>query len=125
MRLVLAVALIQLLAVGAFAAYWLASEVSNAVDARRVTAHRLLNLVTPAVQVALAQGDEAALAQYLERVALDPQVAGLSLRDVSGRLRFERRLRDVSLHPLAAWFEAQPAFPLTRQLGPAPPPLAC
>jgi diguanylate cyclase (GGDEF)-like protein/PAS domain S-box-containing protein len=123
MRLVLAVAFIQLLAVGAFAAYWLASEVSNAVDARRVTAHRLLNLVAPAVQVALAQGDEAALAQYLERVALDPQVAGLSLRDVSGRLRFERRLRDASLHPLAAWFEAQPAFPLTRQLGPAASPL--
>lgn len=53
-RRVLAIALIQPLAVGPFAAFWLAMDGSAAVDARRPAVHRLLNLAAPGALALLA-----------------------------------------------------------------------
>lgn len=117
MRLVLAIALIQLLAVGAFAAYWLAMEVSAAVDARRLAVHRLLNLAAPGAQALLAAGDTPGLVQQLERLTADPTVARVTLRDAQGRLFYRRELPDEALHVLAAWFEpVATAMGISRQI---------
>lgn len=120
MRLVLAIALIQLLAVGAFAAYWLVLEVSIAVDGRRLALHRLLDVTAPGVEALLAAGDGVGLARQLERMAADPLVARLTLRTAQGASRDHRAKQDEPLHPLAAWFEPTSITPaISRQVGSA------
>lgn len=124
MRLVLAIAFIQLLAVGGFAAYWVAGEVSAAVDARRVLAHRLLRLAASGIEDPLAQGDVRGVWRQVERLAADPTVAGVTVRDARGRIVARWAGTQPPLHPLAAWFEPpQTVEVLARQLGPAAQPL--
>jgi diguanylate cyclase (GGDEF)-like protein/PAS domain S-box-containing protein len=108
MRLVLAVALIQLLAVSAFAAYWVVVEVSSAVDARQVLAHRMLNIAAPSVERMLGAADGQELRRYLDRVGADPLISGLTVKNLRGEPIYERRGNRVALHWLAARFEPAP-----------------
>lgn len=105
MRLVLAVALIQLLAVSAFAAYWVVEEVSGAVDARQVLAHRMLNIAAPSVERMLGGVDEKELRRYLDRVGADPMLSGVAVKNARGGIVYERQAQTVPLHWLAARFE--------------------
>lgn len=125
MRLVLAIALIELVAVGAFAAYWVLQEVSAAVDARRTAAHRLLNLVAPEAERLLAAGEQATLAAYLDRIAADAVVGVLTVRDGAGRTLYRAGSPQPPLNPLAAWLEpAAGSQVLTKPLGPPEAPRA-
>lgn len=108
MRLVLAVALIQLLVVSAFAAYWVVEEVSGAVDARQVFAHRILNIAAPTVERMLGQADWKELRNYLDRVSADPMINGVTVKDVQSGMVYQQQARNAVLHPLAAWFEPKP-----------------
>ncbi len=105
MRLVLAVALIQLLAVSAFAAYWVVEEVSSAVDARQVLAHRVLNITAPSVERTLVAADAKELRRYLDRVSADPMINGVTVKDLQGRLIYRSQASNTALHWLAARFE--------------------
>lgn len=124
MRLVLAIALIQLWAVGAFASYWLVKEVGAAVDARRVTVHRLLELAAPGIEGLLAAGDREGLGRYLDRLGADPDVAAVTVRDPAGAVLARWENGYLPLHPLATWFDPAPLEQgLTKQVGPPGAPL--
>jgi hypothetical protein len=108
MRLVLAVAVIQLIAVGVFAAYWVVKEISVAVDGRQVLAHRVLNIAAPSVERMLGEGDRTEMRRYLDRVTADPMISGVTVKDAQSALLYQQRAQNVPLHPLAAWFEPSP-----------------
>jgi len=108
MRLVLAVAAIQLLAVSVFAAYWVIKEISVAVDGRQVLAHRVLNIAAPSVERMLGAGDRQEMRRYLDRVTADPMINGVTVKDAQGGVFYQREGRNAALHPVAAWFEPKP-----------------
>ena len=107
MRLVLAVAFIQILAVGLFALYWVMEEMGKSAGDRQVLAHRTLSMAAPTLERLLQDGDRQEINRFMGRIVADPAISAVSVKDVRGNVVFERRGRDVPLHSLAAWFEPQ------------------
>ena len=107
MRLVLAVAAIQILAVGMFAMYWIIEELGDSAGERQVLAHRTLSMAAPVLERLLQGRDQQELKRYMDRVAADPAISAVTIRDVAGNILYQYVGRNEALHPLAAWFEPQ------------------
>lgn len=107
MRLVLAVAAIQILVVGLFAIYWVFEEMGASVGNRQTLAHRALSMAAPSLERMLKEGDRQEVQLYMARVIADPLISGVTIKDAAGRTVFEHTGRDEPLHRLAAWFEPQ------------------
>ena len=105
MRLVLAVAAIQVLIVGLFAIYWVVEEMGASIDSRQVLTHRTLGMAVPTLERIIREGNRQELGRYMGRVMADPAIGGASIKDATGRVIFAQQGQTEPLHPLAAWFE--------------------
>ena len=104
MRIMLAIALLQLVVVGLFSFYMLAQLVGNEVTNRQVLGNKLVALMGPAIEPMVARGDAEGLRRYLARMVMDPAIGGIVVTDASGATLF-RQMRSASPpHPIAAWF---------------------
>jgi len=117
MRLVLAVAATQFFAVSLVAAYWVFDALGESTGNRQVLGHRILSVAVPPLERILQQGDQQELRRYMARVAADPAISGLTIKDAQGQPIFERLARQEPLHPLVAWLEPRVSYPnLSTQL---------
>lgn len=104
MRIMLAIALLQLFVVGLFSFYMLAQLVGNEVSNRQVLGNKLVALMGPAIEPMVARGDAEGLRRYLARMVMDPAIGGIVVTDASGSTLF-RQVRSANPpHPIAAWF---------------------
>lgn len=106
MRIMLSIALLQLLLVGAFSVFWVFEEVGNALSDRQAVAHKMLALVVPSVERAVHEKNLGELRRYLGRVLADPLVNSLVIKDMAGQTLFSQHTPMEPLHPLAQWFKS-------------------
>ena len=106
MRIMLSIALLQLLLVGVFSVFWVFEEVGNQLSDRQAVAHKMLALVVPSVERAVHENNLGELRRYLNRVLADPLVNSLVIKDMAGQTLFSQRAPMVPLHPLAQWFKS-------------------
>lgn len=104
MRIMLAVALLQLVVVGLFSFYMLAQLVGNEVTNRQVLGNKLVALMGPAVEPMVAHGTVADLRRYLGRMVMDPAIGGIVVTDAHGATLFNQMRSASPPHPVAAWF---------------------
>ena len=72
MRIMLSIALLQFVLIGAFSVFWIFEEVSNELSNRQAIAHKMLSLIVPSVERAVQEKNFGELTRYLNRVAADP-----------------------------------------------------
>ena len=106
MRIMLSIALLQLLLVGVFSVFWVFEAVSNELSDRQAVAHKTLALVLPAVERAVHEKNLGELKRYLNRVLADPLVNSLVIKDMAGQTLFSQAAPMEPLHPLAQWFKS-------------------
>jgi len=106
MRIMLSIALLQLLLVGVFSVFWVFEAVSNELSDRQAVAHKTLALVLPAVERAVHEKNLGELKRYLNRVLADPLVNSLVIKDMAGQTLFSQAAPMEPLHPLGQWFKS-------------------
>ena len=90
MRIMLAIAVLQMLVVGLFSIYWIVQEVGEELTSRQSIAHKILSLTVPSVERALYQETPDELGRYLQRVVADPLIGGIVIKDASGKMVFNQ-----------------------------------
>ena len=105
MRIMLSIALLQLLLVGAFSVFWIYEEVGSQLADRQAIAHKILALVLPSVERAVNEKNSSELNRYLNRVVADPLVNSIVVKDLNGQVLFNHSMPVQPLHPLAQWFK--------------------
>ena len=105
MRIMLSIALLQLVMVGAFSVIWIVGEVGDELANRQSVAHKILSLTIPSVERALYQQTTNELPRYLNRAVADSLIGGITIKDPSGKILFEQMKPAETLHPIAAWFK--------------------
>ena len=106
MRIMLSIALLQLLLVGAFSVFWVFEEVGNELSDRQAVAHKMLALVVPSIERTVHEKNLAELKRYLNRVLADPLVNSLVIKDMAGQTLFSQSSPMEPLHPLGQWFKS-------------------
>lgn len=104
MRIMLAIALLQLVVVGLFSFYMLAQLVGNEVTNRQVLGNKLVALMGPAIEPMVAQGAGSEVRRYLSRMVMDPAIGGIVVTDAQGATLFNQMRSASPPHPIAAWF---------------------
>ena len=105
MRIMLSIALLQLVMVGAFSVIWIVGEVGDELANRQSVAHKILSLTIPSVESSLYQQNANELPRYLNRAVADPLIGGITIKDITGKILFEQMKPVEALHPIAAWFK--------------------
>ena len=106
MRILLAIAALQLLVVGLFSIYLIAQEVSNQLTSRQELGHKMLALAVPAVEHMVSAGDQVGLERYLSRIAADPIIGSISVKDAQGKILFSKETSLTLPHPVVTWFNS-------------------
>ncbi|MBZ0106685.1 MAG: EAL domain-containing protein [Sulfuricella denitrificans] len=109
-RIMLAIALLQLVVVGLFAIYLLIQQVGNEITSRQVLGHKMIGITAPAVSH-LIRHDPAGISGYLGAMLGDRAVAGITVKDRDGKTLFLQRKESGDLHPVAGWFKAAEPHP--------------
>ncbi|MHB1232431.1 MAG: putative bifunctional diguanylate cyclase/phosphodiesterase [Burkholderiales bacterium] len=104
MRIMLSIALLQLVMVGAFSVFWVMEQVGDALADRQVVVHKILSLTAPSVEHAISQQDTIELTRYLNRVLSDPLIGGIIVKDAGGKTLFEKMKPAEAPHPVVSWF---------------------
>lgn len=104
-RIMLAIALLQLILVGLFAFYLLAQQVGNEITNRQVLGHKLIGITAPAVSH-LIRHDRDGIPEYLGAMLNDRAVAGITVKDMHGDIIFQKAKVSEDLHPVASLFKA-------------------
>ena len=104
-RIMFAIALLQLIVVGLFAAYLLIQQVGNEITNRQVLGHKMIAITGPAVSH-LIRHDRAGIPDYLGTMLGDRAVAGITVKDGVGNVLFQQAKLSGDLHPVAGWFKA-------------------
>ncbi len=104
-RIMLAIALLQLIVVGLFATYLLIQQVGNEITNRQVLGHKMIGITGPAVSH-LIRHDRAGIPDYLGTMLGDRGVSGITVKDSAGNTLFQQARENSSLHPIANWFKA-------------------
>jgi len=105
MRIMLSIALLQFVLISAFSVFWIFEEVGNELANRQAIAHKMLSLTVPSVERAVHEGNVPELTRYLNRVAADPLINGIVIKDAAGQLLFMHSKPLEPLHPVANWFK--------------------
>jgi len=105
MRIMLSIALLQFVLISAFSVFWIFEEVGNELANRQAIAHKMLSLTVPSVERAVHEGNVPELTRYLNRVAADPLINGIVIKDAAGQLLFMHAKSPEPLHPVANWFK--------------------
>lgn len=105
MRIMLSIALLQFVLISAFSVFWIFEEVGNELANRQAIAHKMLSLTVPSVERAVHEGNVPELTRYLNRVAADPLINGIVIKDAAGQLLFMHSKPLEPLHPVATWFK--------------------
>lgn len=105
MRIMLSIALLQFVLIGAFSVFWIFEEVGNELANRQAIAHKMLSLTVPSVERAAYEGNVPELTRYLNRVAADPLVNGIIIKDDAGQVLYKHDKHLEPLHPVASWFK--------------------
>jgi len=105
MRIMLSIALLQFVLIGAFSVFWIFEEVGDELANRQAIAHKMLSLTVPSVERAVYEGNVHELTRYLNRVIADPLINGIVIKNVSGQVLFMHTKPTESLHPVASWFK--------------------
>lgn len=126
MRIMLAIALLQLVVVALFSFYMLVEMVGKEITDRQVFGHKLLSQAAPTVEHHLLDSkDKAELKSYLSRLVTDQTVTRILVKNSRGEVLFEQERPSEPPHPLARWLKGagqspQVAMPLRtdgRDLG--------
>jgi diguanylate cyclase (GGDEF)-like protein/PAS domain S-box-containing protein len=99
-RIMLAIALLQLIVVGLFSFYLLAQQIGNEIINRQVLGHKIINISAPAVSQMM--GEPEATRSYLGKMLGDHALAGITVKDSGGNTLFHQISPPLPLHPLAA-----------------------
>jgi diguanylate cyclase (GGDEF)-like protein/PAS domain S-box-containing protein len=105
MRIMLAIAVLQMMVVGLFSIYWIVQAVGEELTGRQAIAHKILSLTVPSVERALYQQTPQELVRYLRRVAADPLIGGIVIKDAAGKIVFNQVRPLEPVHPVASWFK--------------------
>ena len=105
MRIMLSIALLQLVMVGGFSVFWVVEQVGDALSDRQAVAHKLLSLTVPLVERAVAQQNPNELARYLSHVISDPLIGGVVIRDAGGKTLFDKMKPMEAPNPVLSWFK--------------------
>lgn len=105
MRIMVAIAVLQLAVVGLFSLYMMVQLVGNEVAKRQVMGHKIMALTAPAVESMVAARDLTALSAYLTRMAGDAALSGITVKDAQGRVLFSQVKQLSPPHPLARWLK--------------------
>lgn len=105
MRIMLSIALLQFVLISAFSVFWIFEEVGNELANRQAIAHKMLSLTVPSVERAVYEGNVPELTRYLNRVAADPLINGIVIKDVTGQALYTHTKAPEPLHPVAGWFK--------------------
>lgn len=116
MRIMLSIALLQFVLVGAFSIFWIFEEVGNELLNRQAIAHKMLSLTVPTVERAVAEKNLGELTRYLNRVAADSLVNGIVIKDAGGNILFTQTKPVEALHPVANWFKLAQMQGVSTQL---------
>jgi diguanylate cyclase (GGDEF)-like protein/PAS domain S-box-containing protein len=109
-RIMLAIAMLQLVVVGLFAAYLLIQQVGNEITSRQVMGHKMIGITAPAVSH-LVLHDMGGIPGYLGTMLGDRAVAGITVKDGDGNVLFQQTKQSGELHPVAGWFKAAESHP--------------
>lgn len=104
-RIMLAIALLQLIVVGLFAAYLLIQQVGNEITNRQVLGHKMIGITAPAVSNLILH-DRDGIQDYLGSMLGDRAVAGITAKDSAGGVLFQQAKESGNLHAVARWFKA-------------------
>ena len=102
----LGIALLQLALVGVFSVFWVYEEVGGQLADRQSIAHKMLALMAPSVERAVSERNLNELQRSLSRVAADPLINSILVKDMEGQVLFSKSLPKERLHPLASWFKS-------------------
>lgn len=105
MRIMMAIAVLQMLVVGLFSIYWIVQQVGEDLTVRQAVAHKILSLTVPSVERTLYQKTPDELSRYLQRVVADPLIGGIVIKDADGKLLFNQMKPFEPIHPVASWFK--------------------
>lgn len=109
-RIMLAIALLQLVVVGLFAVYLLIQQVGNEITSRQVLGHKMIAITAPAVSH-LIRHDIAGIPDYLGTMLGDRAVAGITVKNSDGNVLFQQSKESGDLHPVAGLFKAADPHP--------------
>jgi diguanylate cyclase (GGDEF)-like protein/PAS domain S-box-containing protein len=109
-RIMVAIALLQLIVVGLFALYLLIQQIGNELTNRQVLGHKMIGITAPAVSN-LIQHDRDGIPDYLVSMLGDRAVAGITVKDSAGNVLFQQAKESGNLHPVARWFKAAETQP--------------
>jgi len=104
-RIMLAIALLQLLVVGLFSLYMLIQQVGNEITNRQVLGHKMIAITAPAVSH-LIEFDPRGINDYLGAMLGDRAISAITVKDSEGKLLFQQAKEISPLHAVAGWFKA-------------------
>ncbi|MEN6586616.1 MAG: EAL domain-containing protein [Sulfuricella sp.] len=105
MRIMLAIAMLQLLVVGLFSLYMLIQQVGTEITNRQVLGHKIIAITAPAV-THLIEFDPRGINTYLGTVLGDRAISAITVKDGQGNVLFQQSKEVIPLHPVAGWFQA-------------------
>lgn len=105
MRIMLAIALLQLAVVGLFSLYMLIQQVGNEITNRQVLGHKMITITAPAVShlIEHSPGD---IPSYLGTMLGDRALTGITVKNGAGQTVFQQAKPTDAIHPVASWFKA-------------------
>ncbi len=106
MRIMLAIAALQVVVVGLFGVYMAAQVVGSEVAKREALGSKIISLTLPTVARMVAEHDQHALDAYLGQLAADPALTGVFVQDAKGTTLFSSSRPALALHPVARWLKA-------------------
>lgn len=105
MRIMLAIALLQLVVVGLFGLYLLVQQVGDEITERQALGHKIIGIATPGV-AHLIEYDPAGITGYLGTLLGDRAIAAITVKDSAGNTLFREAKTASPPHPVAMWFKA-------------------
>lgn len=105
MRIMLAIALLQLAVVGLFSLYMLIQQIGNEITSRQVLGHKMIAITAPAVThlIERSPGD---IPSYLGTMLGDRALTGITVKNGAGQTVFQQSKAAADIHPVAGWFKA-------------------
>jgi len=104
-RIMLAIALLQLLVVGLFSLYILIQQVGNEITSQQVLGHKMIAITAPAVSH-IIEFNPHGINDYLGTMLGDRAIGAITVKDSEGKLLFQQAKEVSPLHAVAGWFKA-------------------
>ncbi len=102
MRIMFGVAVLQFCVVGLFSAYLFFDMMGSEANNRQMLAQKIVSLSAPGIEHLLQTHDDKTLPQFLERLAGDNSVSGVTVKRLDGTVYFQRSKASYPLNALAA-----------------------